>query len=359
MKRVLLFAAACACAVAGLWAAAHLPADTAPLIEEKYDTWSGVLRVWAAEDTGMPGLTGWLNACAAKVEKARNGVYISIRTVPGEAIAGFLTTGVNPPDVIIYPSGLIVPDAGLEVIAAAYPLRRGLSSSPYAVPVLADAHFWIYNTGSYSTLPADMYQVSAACREEDLNALTALSTGLRPAEGVSRALPGVDLGLGGAAEATPAPAGEVACRMGPHLTLTDEPRKLFLNGGADAFVGSVSDILYLADKSGWEAAVTGEYAYTDNLLMCSIVAKDDGRSEICRAFLDALMSVGQASAARAGALPTVAGVSAWAGDMAMARLEAALESRTWVAGAAGASDAARSYIEGTLSADQAMDEIMN
>lgn len=358
MKRALLFVMACVCAVTGLWAATHLPADTAPLIEEKYETWSGVLRVWVAQDTGMSALTGWLNACATKVEKTRNGVYISIRQVPNEAIADFLTTGVNPPDVIIYPCGLLTDDEGLDIITAAYPLRRGLSASPYAVPVLTGARFWIYDTGAYSTLPADMYQVSAACRTGDLNALTALSTGLRAEESEARALPGVDLGLGGATEATPAPAGEIACRVNPELILTDEPRKLFLNGGAEAFVGGISDIMYLADESGWAAAVTGEYAYTDSVLMFSIVAKDDNRSEICRAFLDAVMSDGQATASRAGALPTVTGVSAWSGDIIMAQLEVALESREWVAGTSGESGAARSFIEGTISADEAMAQII-
>lgn len=359
MKRVLLFVAACACVIAGLWAAARLPADTAPLIEEKYETWSGVLRVWVAEDADMSGLVGWLNACAPAVEKAHNGVYISIRQVSNEAVSRFLTTGINPPDVIIYPSGLLTSNEGLEVITAAYPLRRGLSASPYAVPVLTGARFWIYDNGAYSTLPADMYQVSAACREGDLNALTALSTGLRPVEGEARALPGVDLGLGSAVEATPTPAGEVACRISPNLTVTHEPRKLFLSGEVDAFVGDISDIMYMIDESGWAAAVTGEYAFTDSVLMCSIVAKDDGRSELCLAFLDALMSEGQTSAARAGALPTVTGASAWSGDMVMAQLEAALESRTWVAGASGASGAARSFIEGTLSADEAIGQIIN
>lgn len=359
MKRVLLFAAACACVIAGLWAAARLPADTTPLIEEKYETWSGVLRVWVAQDAGMSGLTGWLNACTSAVEKAHNGVYISIRQVSNEAIANFLTTGINPPDIIIYPSGLLTSDEGLEVITAAYPLRRGLSASPYAVPVLTGARFWIYNTGAYSALPADMYQVSAACREGDLNALTALSTGLRPVEGEARTLPGVDLGLGGTVEATPAPAGEITCRVSPNLTVTDEPRKLFRSGEADAFVGSISDIMYLADESGWAAAVTGEYAYTDNVLMCSIVSKDDGRGEICRAFLDAVMSEGQTSASRAGALPAVTGVSAWSGDVVMAQLEAALESRTWVAGTSGESGAARSFIEGAISADEAMEQLIH
>lgn len=359
MKRVLMFAAACACVIAGLWAAARLPADTAPLIEEKYETWSGVLRVWVAEDAGMSGLTGWLNACAPAVEKANNGVYISIRQVSNEAIANYLTTGINPPDIIIYPSGLMNSTEGLDIITAAYPLRRGLSASPYAVPVLTGARFWIYDTGAYPALPVDMYEVSAACREGDLNALTALSTGLRPVEGETRALPGVDLGLGGTVEATPAPAGEVACRISPELTVTDKPRALFLSGEVDAFVGSISDIMYLTDESGWAAAVTGEYAYTDNVLMCSIVAKDDGRSGVCRAFLDALMSEGQTSAARAGALPAVMGVSAWSGDIVMAQLEAALESRTWVAGVSGASGAARSFIEGTASADEAMGQIIN
>lgn len=358
MKRVLLFAAACACAAAGLWAAAKLPADTSPLIEEKYEAWSGVLRVWVAQDCGTPGLVGWLNACTGDVEKACNGVYINIRQVSNEAIANFLSAGINPPDVIIYPAGLVTCVEGLEVITAAYPLRRGLQATPYAVPVLTDARFWIYDTGAYSALPADMYQVSAACREGDLNALTALSTGLRPIESEARALPGVDLGLDDAIESTPAPAGEIVCRIDPNLVITDQPRRLFLSGEADAFVGGVSDIMYLADESGWAAAVTGEYAYTDSVLMCSIVARDDGRSEICRAFLDAVMSDGQQLAARAGALPTVTGVSAWSGDMVMARLEAALESRTWVAGASGGSSAARSFIEGAISADEAMEQLM-
>lgn len=351
MKRIFLAFLAFVLAILGIYAAEKLPADRTDLIEEKYRTWSGVIRIWTVEGSGT---AAWLNGSAAAIEKTYEGVYVNVQEVPAQAIAGFRDTGINPPDIIIYPAGLVTDDAGLAPITAAYSLRRGLTQSAYAAPVLARPRFIIYDASAMDALPPDLYETTIACAEGDLNALTALCTGLRHSDGETQALPGVDLGLGGDTGATPAPEGDVACRTGAGLIITENPRQAFLEDQVDAFVGGIDDVLRLADASGWAAAVTGEYTYITDMTMCSIIARDDGRMEICRAYVDQLLGAGQSGAAQARAVPVVTGTAAWSGDPAMAAPEAALERLTWIAGVSGSSDAARLYIEGTISADEAI-----
>ena len=47
---------------------ASLPGDTGPLIREKYDGWSGVLRLWVYEGWEANAM-GWLNRAISAFEK--------------------------------------------------------------------------------------------------------------------------------------------------------------------------------------------------------------------------------------------------------------------------------------------------
>jgi len=144
MKRIFLCIAVIFCVITGIFFSKKLPADTDKLIEKKYDRWAGVIRVWAAESCGTGG---WLTAVAGIAEKQNEGVYINIQTVPDEAIAGLASSGVNPPDIIVYPAGLISGSSLLSPITASYPLRDGIRQSAYAAPVLVRSLFWIYDSG--------------------------------------------------------------------------------------------------------------------------------------------------------------------------------------------------------------------
>jgi len=199
-----------------------------------------------------------------------------------------------------------------------------------------------------------MYDVPAACAAEDAVALTALCTGLRQETASQAVLPGLDLGLTGEAETTPQPAGSISCRVSPDIITDESPIELFRSGEVKAFVGGIRDALRLTDCA---AAATGTYAYASDVIMYSIIEKGDGREDICREFLDILMTEGQTLAARAQAFPAVVGVSAWSGDPLLAGVEAASEGKIWLTGAYD-SDAAYLYIEGKITADEAARRII-
>lgn len=346
MKRIFLFAAAVLCAFTGIFFAKRLPADTGGLTEKKYGAWSGVIRIWAEEGCGA---AGWLNACAELFEKRNDGIYINVQTVSSEALGAYADSGINPPDIMVYSRGAVGDASMLSPITAAYPLRDGVYQDTCAVPVLLRPYIWIYDAAAYDVLPGDMYGVRAACAPEDAAALAALCSGLRPKEGEKVVLPGLDLGLGGDAEVTEAPREGVPCRVAADI-IKEAPAELFAAGECEAFVGGIDDALR---NEGCGAAATGEYAYAEDAVMLSIVRKADGRGEACRAYLDLLMSEGQALAARARAFPAAVGASAWAGDMLMAHVEEALTGKIWLTGTYD-TGAVYLYIEGNISADEAV-----
>ncbi len=356
MKSIFLFVLACICVISGIYSTSFLPAETSQLIDNKYESWSGVIRIWAAEGTGC---TGWLNLAASDTEKQHNGVYIHIQEVSLTAISEYLTTGINPPDMIVYPYSITPDTSGLVPVTSVYPLRSSITHSPYAIPILLQAKFWIYNPSVITTLPSDMYDTPAACREDDLNSLIALSTGLRPSEGITQQTPGADLGLDGETNTPVLPSGNISCRASSDLIICDSPRAKFVEGTVPVFIGGIRDILRLSDHQDAAAAVTGEYVYTTEALMISIVDKHDPRTNICLQYIDELMTDGQVSAARAQAFPAVTGVSAWTHNAILAPAEASLEGRTWLLAADGSSDASQQYIEGKLTADAAMERIIN
>lgn len=350
MKKLFLLATAIFCAVTGIFFSKKLPAETTEFTEKKYDTWAGVIRVWAEDSCGA---AGWLNVCAGIAEKKLNGVYINIQEVSSETIRTYADSGVNLPDIIVY-NNHIDNTSLFSPITGVYPLKDGIHQSAYAVPMLTRPRLWIYNTSVYDVLPGDMYGVRAACSPEDVIALTALCTGARTAEGTKAALPGLDIGLGGDYKTEEVPAGDILCRVQPDIIKEKSPIQLFRKGEADAFVGGISDVLKLENCA---AAFTGKYAYASDVVMLSIIKKDDGRGDACRVFLDTLMGEGQALAARAQAFPSAVGVSAWEGDHLLAGIEAASEGKIWLAGAYDDS-AAYLYIEGTINADEAVERIV-
>ena len=212
MKRMFLLIICALFVFAGLHSARTLPGDSGPLIGEKYDQWAGVLRVWVAEEAGpcAGSPLPWLNRMAAILEKQRPGVYLHLQTVPAEAIRNREDDGLVPPDMIVYPAGLLTSDRGLVEISTSAPLRQGQPRRGKSLPLLMNACAWIYDTAALPVLPANLQKVPAACSPANLNALAALCTGLRPEEDEKAPLPGVDLGLEGEAAATQRPAGSVA-----------------------------------------------------------------------------------------------------------------------------------------------------
>ena len=355
MKRIFLFILTCFIIAAGIYSAAFLPADTKEIIETKYNNWSGVIRIWVVEDSGI---TSWLNQCAAHTEKELDGIYINISEVSVGAILNYRVSGINPPDIIIYPSSLSPDASGLYPITASYPIKNGIPQTPYSAPILLRPRFWIHDRTSLPVLPGDMSDVSAACSQADLTVLVALSTGLRPLEGKSASLPGLDLGLGTDSSALSPVAEGIPCRIDPDIEICDNPRSLFIKGEVSAFIGGISDVLTLSGSYDIAVSLTGEYAYADEILLFSIIDKKDSRTEACLSYLDKLMTHGQASAARAQAFPAVTDASAWTGNPLLASAESGSEGLTWLYGTPASNSAAYQYIEGKITADEAIDIII-
>ena len=159
MKNTLSFLLYVFISILCICAFSSLPMNDNSQIREKYSSWSGVIRIWISDSTNASPAP-WVNACSKDFEKLQNGVYINVQTVPASAIANMATD--NPPDMIIWPSGLLDSPAGLAEITGEYPLRENLARSPYAVPLLTDAHAWIH---SLPALPSDMENTPAACRK--------------------------------------------------------------------------------------------------------------------------------------------------------------------------------------------------
>ena len=354
MKRAILSVLLLLSLLLGVSALRRLPGDSAYLVEEKYDSWTGVLRIWVTESAAIGGVSpmSWLNACAAQMEKAHSGVYCSFRMVPDEALG---EPTLYPPDVIVYTDGLLANHDRLAEIGPELPLRAELRQSNYAVPIAISPCFLIYRTSG--GLPADLIGTTVACEERRLDALTALCTGLRSENAPAQVLPGLDLGLEGSVVSTPAPIGNVRCRVGSGLILTDAPRKAFLDRTADVFVGDASDLRAMADVSGWAAASPGNMVWADRVLLCSIVDRQDGqRADLCRELIGLLLTDGQKTISRISAFPAVDSVGAWTTGP-QASLEAALDGKPCLApsffGVWDSLSAARRYIEGTLTADEA------
>jgi hypothetical protein len=364
MKATVLFVSLCLICVLGICAFSALPRDSTPIIQEKYSGWAGVIRIWVCDDMSIDP-AAWLGACAARFEKSHEGIYVNVQTVPAQALTGLRESGINPPDMIVWPVGLLEDSAGLYELTGEYPLRAGLDISRYAVPVLTGAHTWIFDTGAYSALPSDMYDVPIACRSDDLPAMVALSTGLRVGETAESALPGVDLGLSGERTATPAPEGTVECRASQNLIVSDDARALFKSDEAAAFVGDLSDIARLGDDAAWQVCVTGEYTYVDEMALCSIVSREGAaaaeRRSLCEDLLSLMLGEGQLLAAKAGAMPAAAGVTAHSGDAVYSAVEAGLDGLYCLCPPAFGSAAAPAepglYVEGKITADQAAERM--
>ena len=112
---------------------ASLPSDAGPLIREKYDGWSGVLRLWVYEGWEANAMD-WLNRAISAFEKEREGVYIQARKVDAAALRDFATSGVNPPDMLLFPPGLLTARRGWRRRASCPRCGRGLLRARTGMP---------------------------------------------------------------------------------------------------------------------------------------------------------------------------------------------------------------------------------
>ena len=304
---------------------ASLPGDTGPLIREKYGGWSGVLRLWVYEGWAANAM-GWLNRAISAFEKEHEGVYIQARKVDAAALRDFAVSGVDPPDMTLFPPGLLDGPEALAAVGELPELRPGLAgcADGYAAPVLMGGYAWVYDRQALDGPPEK--GDTAVCAPSGAYAsppaaYMLLSTGEREAE-VELETPGLDLGLPANAE------------IGKASPVNEDAYGAFTRGEVPALTATQAEVRRLTalTETGrgpdWTAAATGEAMLADQLLLLGIVdwPREDiaGRQALCRAFLLHLLDAEtQATLETCGALPVIEGLSVYGGENGYAALEAA------------------------------------
>ena len=267
-------------------AAGMLPRETSALIEEKYAGWSGVLRVWVCEGWAENrGLAGWINRAATAFERAHEGVYVQVTPVDAEALAQLPDSGLNPPDLVLFPPGALNPETRLDPET---PIR----------PVALGGYLWAINASLLDRVPADLRDVRLALPADTEQscysaALLALCSGSSPESGAP-ARGGLDLGLETAS--TPAPAEATPrCILPEGLAASEDAFEQFLSGDAALIPVSLDDIPRLQRRSerglgpDWQVAAPGNIAFTDQVLFAAAPDTGSERLPLARALLSALL----------------------------------------------------------------------
>lgn len=265
-------------------AAGMLPRETSALIEEKYSGWSGVLRVWVCEGWAENrGVTGWLNRASAAFERAHEGVYVQVTPVDAETLAQIPDSGLNPPDLVLFPPGALNPDA---------PLDRETPIQPVAL----GGYLWAFNAALLDRVPTDLRDISVALPiDTDQGcysaALLALCSGSSPEAGAPMR-GGLDLGLESAS--TPAPVEAVPhCILPEELKASADAFERFLSGDVALIPVSLNDISRLQRRSerglgpDWQTSVPGNIAFTDQALFAAALDTGSERLPLARALLAA------------------------------------------------------------------------
>ena len=302
-----------------------LPVDTRPLIAEKYAGWSGVLRLWVYEGwpCGGGSIAPWLNRCVGLFEKSHPGVYIQPQYVDAGAIASLNDSGILPPDLLLFPPGLLETPVGLAPLAVPDGLRGALADcgrwrgETYAAPVAMGGYLWAWNVALTDGVPETWRDGGAvlavptpeAWRRWDV-ALLALCSGryaAAPSGGSSArdvAAPrALDIGL--AADDTPAPspsptpdpAATLPRRLPENFKYDGDAWRHFINGEAAAMPVTQREarrLQALSDQGkgpDWQLS-RGDGAFSDQLLCLAVVDRPDGaeRRALCQAFLSLLLT---------------------------------------------------------------------
>lgn len=327
-----------------------LPADSRPLVAEKYAGWSGVLRLWVEEDCPVDsgGLMAWLNGRIARFEKRHPGVYVQPQAVDAGALSDFMDSGIRPPDLILFSPGTLDGPEGLMALDVPAALRTELAhcgswnGDIRAVPVAMGGYLWAWNAAKLDGIPNTWRDSDARLAVLPPDgarhfgaALLALCSGRYSEETNAEReveLPGVDLGLGGQATPapTPVPTGTLACELPEGFRFDEAAFRRFTGGEADATVVTPREVRRLEALSekgrgpDWRLS-PGSAAFTDQLLCLGIVEKADGQAELCRAFLDCLLEdEAQTALSAAVAFPVTDAPSGYGAGDALAILDAAL-----------------------------------
>lgn len=300
-----------------------LPMDTHPLVEEKYAGWSGVLRLWVCEtwQSGTGSLAVWLNRCISAFEKRHNGVYVQAQYVDADTVASMNDDGILPPDMLLFPPGLLTDAEGLSALNLPENLRPSLAGSGlcdgalYAIPIALGGYLWARNTFLIDRVPetwlAEETTLTAPTPVSGHRwdaALISLCSG--PAANTDETqvpegtLESLDLGLSTEDTPVPVPSQTLSpppsaspCQLPPDFQFEDDAWRRFINGEAAVMPVSQREIRKLQALSeqgkgpDWKLE-RGINAFTDQLMSLAIVEHPDGgvRLDLCTEFMDFLLS---------------------------------------------------------------------
>ena len=339
----------------------ELPGDTSALVREKYDSWAGVLRLWVFEGWQADAV-GWLNRAGDSFEASHAGVYIQVRKVDAQALCALSDSGIEPPDMIAFPPGLLDGPEGLLPLSGLPALRDELAgyADGCAVPVAMGAYALAESRSSGGAASAACSPAGAYCDPPVARMLMQTGGG---AQAEAPEPPGLDLGLPASATADGA--------TGDAPAPSEDAYAAFTRAEADAVVITQAEARRLAALSeagrgpDWTARATGEAMLADQLLLVGVVERQradmDARAQLCMAFIAHLLDAQvQAELAETGALPVLEGLSIYAGQPGFEALEAASSLPLLVppafggAGRAALAAVREAYLAGEIDADEGL-----
>lgn len=299
-----------------------LPADHQGMIEKKYAGWSGVLRLWCFEGwpAGQGSASAWLSACVSAYEKAHPGVYIQVDSVDGDTLRRWNDGTLPPPDLLLFPPGLLADPAGLSPLRSDAACRRDLlrlgdwDGICYALPVAL---------GGYARLEAGADAAEALVPTAEPFRLWAVADASMDAPTPSDdapvpAAPELDLGL--PASATPRAAW-----------------RRFAGGEAGALVATQREVVRLSalrdQGKGPEWRVAAVSPFTDQLLFIAVPRGDTPeRQAFAAGFATALLGEGcQWELHRSGLFPTTSHDGGYGAADPLGELAARLRQQTLAA----------------------------
>ena len=165
MKRFLALSLLTAALLALMpWVLRSLPAPPEGLAGKRYEGFAGVLRLWTCREGWQPGagsFTAWLSDGISRFERGHKGVYVAVTPVSRETLAAFAGAQVAPPDVLLFPPGVLEEGAGLLALDGAEAIRADLApagvwaESQRALPAALGGYALCLNRALLPGTPAD------------------------------------------------------------------------------------------------------------------------------------------------------------------------------------------------------------
>jgi len=300
-----------------------LPVETGELAAEKYNNWSGVLRIWLYDGwmDGSSSLITWLGRCTSSFEKNNPGVYVQIQSVDSTAIEYICENGLIPPDIILFPPGLLSAPHHLVPLAEKNNLLYSLDKAGsyngmiYAHPIAMGGYVWAYNSELINSIPSSWKNTdtSIAISSDSAyhywsSALTFLCSGKYLVNDIfvqNTSAPNMDLDLSLIEPTpkpiqTPVPSEEdyMYCSLPEKFSFSKTTYQDFISGDISATVFTQQEIkrLMALSEQGkgpeWKISISGDISFTDQILYASVVNKPESpeKTDLCISLIDHFLS---------------------------------------------------------------------